>query len=299
MSTTNTNPLDAMLAQYESNNKPKFEKKDKVYDLKNYFNTFMKEGISSSKKEIRILPTADGSSPFVEMYGHKQQVDGEWKTFACLKKEKNEACPFCEAREALLATGKDADKELAKKYNHKLMYVVKVIDREKEEEGVKFWRFNHDYRKTGVMDKIHGLLSSLKKDRDFSNAQNGRDLSININRDTNGRPVVSSIVALDSTPLSENAEQVTTWLADTRTWEDVYSVRTYDYLEIIVKGGVPAWDKEAKKFVDKASLKAEGGDNLEAELTMGVENVKAAVKTATPVASPAAEVTDDSNDLPF
>ena len=298
MSETKQNSLDAMLAQYESNNKPKYTKTEaKVYDLKNYFNTFIKDGVKQATKEIRILPSTDGSTPFVEMYGHKVQLEGEWKTFACLKHEKNEPCPFCEAREALLATGKDSDKELAKKYNAKLMYIVKVIDRNAEDEGVKFWRFNHDYRKTGTFDKIHGVLSALKKDRDVSNPETGRDLSITINRDQNNKPVISSIVAQDSTPLSENAENKATWLADTRTWEDVYSVRTYDYLEIIVKGGVPAWDKEAKKFVDKASLKAEGGDGLEAELNVGVENVKANVKASTTASTPAAKAEGD--DLPF
>ena len=299
MSETKSNPLEAMLAQYETNNKPKYTKTEaKVYDLKNYFNTFLKDGVKTATKEIRILPTSDGSSPFVEMYGHKVQVEGEWKTFACLKHEKGEPCPFCEAREALLATGKESDKELAKKYNAKLMYIVKVIDRGAEDEGVKFWRFNHDYRKTGTFDKIHGILSALKKDRDVSNPETGRDLAITINRDTNNRPVVSSIAALDSTPLSEDAEKKAEWLADTRTWEDVYSVRTYDYLEIIVKGGVPAWDKEAKKFVDKASLKAEAGDNLDAELTVGVENVKSNVKAATTTSAPAASE-EEGDDLPF
>lgn len=288
--------LEAMLAQYETNNKPKYEKSEKVYDLKNYFNTFIKEGVKSATKEIRILPTADGSSPFVEMYGHKIQVEGgEWKTFACLKHEKNEPCPFCEAREALLATGKDSDKELAKKYNAKLMYVVKIIDRGAEHEGVKFWRFNHDYRHTGIMDKIYGLMTSLKKDKDFSDAKSGRDLSISINRDQNNRPVVSTIVAQDVTTLSEDAELSKVWLDDTRKWTDVYAVKTYDFLEILVKGETPVWDKEAKKFVSK-ELKAEATDTLEAELTMGVENVKAGVTTAT-TSSATAET--ESDDLPF
>ena len=302
MSETKSNPLEAMLAQYETNNKPKFEKsKDaKVYDLKNYFNTFIEKEVKSATKEIRILPTGDGSTPFVEMYGHKVQIEGEWKTFACLKHEKGEACPFCEAREALLATGKDSDKELAKKYNAKLMYIVKLIDRGNIEEGVKFWRFNHDYRKTGTMDKIHGVLLSLKKDRDITSATNGRDLSINITRDQNNKPVVSSIIPQDSSVLSEDAVEAAAWLADNRTWEDVYSVRTYDYLEIIVKGGVPAWDKEAKKFVDKASLKVEGGDNLDAELTLGVENVKAGVTAAAATTTEKSGSTkEDQDELPF
>jgi len=293
------NPLDAMLAQYESNNKPKFVKSDtaKVYDLKNYFNTFIKEGVKSATKEIRILPTADGSSAFVELHAHKVQVDGEWKTFPCLKHEKNEACPFCEAREALLATGKDSDKELAKKYNARLMYVVKVIDRAAEEEGVKFWRFNHDYRKEGILDKINGVLKAVKKD--VTNPTTGRDFSITINRSATGAPVVSAVASLDPSPLSSDVEQVNTWLADTRTWEDVYSVRTYDYLEIIVRGGIPVWDKDNKKFIDKASINTSSSDNSESELTLGVENVKANVKTATNTTEKPSVTSNSDDDLPF
>ena len=102
--------LDAMLAQYEKNNAPRYEKKsEKVYDLKNYFNTFIKDGINAATKEIRILPSQDGS-PFVEVHGHKVQIEGEWKTFACLKHQKGEACPFCEAREELAILGRKRDR---------------------------------------------------------------------------------------------------------------------------------------------------------------------------------------------
>jgi len=294
--------LEAMLAQYEKNNAPKYEKKsEKVYDLKNYFNTFIKDGINSATKEIRILPSQDGS-PFVEVHGHKVQIEGEWKTFACLKHQKGEACPFCEAREELLATGKESDKELAKKYNARKMYVVKVIDRENEEWGVKFWRFNHDYRKEGIFDKIHGLLTALKTNKDITNVTSGRDLAISIQRNQNKIPVVTSIAAQDATPLSEDAEQAEKWLSDARTWEDVYSVRTYDYLEIIVKGGVPVWDKDEKKFVDKEALKADSNTSQE-EITMGIDNVKANLQAATATEPTATETSvsteDEEDDLPF
>jgi hypothetical protein len=295
--------LEAMLAQYEKNNAPKYEKKsEKVYDLKNYFNTFIKDGINSATKEIRILPSQDGS-PFVEVHGHKVQIEGEWKTFACLKHQKGEACPFCEAREELLATGKESDKELAKKYNARKMYVVKVIDRENEEWGVKFWRFNHDYRKEGIFDKIHGLLTALKTNKDITNVTTGRDLAISIQRNQNKIPVVTSIAAQDATPLSEDAEQAEKWLNDARTWEDVYSVRTYDYLEIIVKGGVPVWDKDEKKFVDKEALKADSSSTQEEEITMGIDNVKANLQAATVVEPKDTETSvtteDEEDDLPF
>jgi hypothetical protein len=294
--------LDSMLEQYAKNNAPKYEKKnEKVYDLKNYFNTFIKDGIESATKEIRILPSKDGS-PFVEVHGHKVKVEGEWKTFACLKHQKGEACPFCEAREELLATGKDSDKELAKKYNARKMYVVKVIDRENEDWGVKFWRFNHDYRKEGIFDKIHGLLTALKTNKDITNVESGRDLAISIQRNKNKIPVVTSIAAQDATPLTDDAEKAEKWLNDTRTWEDVYSVRSYDYLEIIVKGGIPVWDKDEKKFVDKEALK--NTSTNEEEITLGIDNVKANLQ-ATTVTSPKETETsvkmeeDEEDDLPF
>lgn len=292
--------LDAMLAQYEKNNAPRAVKTEaKVYDLKNYFNTYIPEGVKSATKQIRILPTADGSTPFVEVHAHKVLVDGEWKTFACLKHEKGEACPFCEAREALLATGKESDKELAKKYNARKMYVVKVIDRDHEDEGVKFWRFNHDYRKEGIYDKIIGVLNAIKKD--VTNAETGRDLLLTINRNQNNVPVVSAVASLDPSALSEDQDLKELWLSDARTWEDVYSVRTYDYLEIIVRGGIPVWDKEEKKFVDKAALSTDNSDaELESELTMGVENVKANVQAAAATETPAMESSDEEeDDLPF
>jgi hypothetical protein len=290
------NALDAMLAQYEKNNAPKYAKSEtaKVYDLKNYFNTYIKEGVKSATKQIRILPSNDGSTPFVEMHAHKVQVDGEWKTFPCLKHEKDEACPFCEARETLLSTGKEADKELAKKYNARKMYVVKVIDREHEEEGVKFWRFNHDYRKEGIYDKIYGVLAAIKKD--VTNPDNGRDLLLTINRNQNGVPVVSAVASLDPSVLSEDEETKETWLGDARTWEDVYSVRTYDYLKIIVKGGVPMWDKEEKQFVDKNAVSAKSEE--EEEVTMGVENIKSSILAAEPT-TVAASTEEDDDDLPF
>jgi len=295
------NSLLAILEQYEANNKPKYEKKtEKVYDLKNYFNTYIKEGVKSATKQIRILPSANGGSPFVEMHGHKIQVDGEWKTFPCLKHEKGEACPFCEAREALLSTGRESDKELAKKYGAKMMYVVKVIDRDHPEEGVKFWRFNHDYRKEGIYDKIIGVLNALKKD--VTHPETGRDLVLTINRNQNNVPVVSAVASLDPTPLSENAEEANAWLSDSRTWEDVYSVRSYEYLEIIVKGGIPVWSSEEKKFVDKASLTTTTSETeeLESELTLGVENVKAGIVSA-PTASEPIETSsqEEGDDLPF
>ena len=299
------NALEAMLAQYEANNKPKYEKSEtaKTYDLKNYFTTYDLEKDEQSKtKEIRILPNPKGGSPLVEFHGHTAIIDGQKKTLPCLQHEKGTACPFCEAREALLATGDTGDKELAKKYNSKKMYIAKVIDRHNEDEGVKFWRFNHDFRKEGVFDKIHGVVAGLKKNKNITSPTEGRDLTIMINRNQTGLPIISTIVAQDSDVLSANAELSAEWLADERTWEDVYSVRNYDYLAIIVRGYTPIWDKEAKCFVAKELIKESENEDasLDAELTMAVENVKANVTEAETVTNPQSTTPEaEDDDLPF
>jgi hypothetical protein len=296
--------LAAMLKQYEDNSSSYSKNSSaKEYDLKNYFTTHLSDKQKTATKRIRVLPTSDGTTPFKEIHGHKMQVDGEWKTFVCLKHEKDEDCPFCEAREALLASGKESDKELAKKYSAKKMYVVKIIDRDNEADGVKFWRFNHDYRKQGIYDKIYGVLTAIKQN--ITDPQTGRDLMVMIARDQNNRPVVQSISHMDPSPLSDDAEVSAEWLSDNRTWEDVYSVKPYDYLEIIVKGGVPTWDKEAKKFVDKASITTQESDDLDEELSLGTPNVKPNVKVAsksTPVVTQTEteeSAGEDNDDLPF
>jgi hypothetical protein len=299
--------LTAMLAQYEANNKPKYEKSEnaKTYDLKNYFTTYDLEKDEQSKtKEIRILPNPKGGSPLVEFYAHTAIVDGQKKTFPCLEHEKGTACPFCEAREALLATGDAGDKELAKKYNPRKMYIAKIIDRNNEDEGVKFWRFNNDYTKKGAFDLIHGVVAGLKKNKNISSPTEGRDLTIMINRNQTGLPIISSIVAQDSDVLSDDAEKQAEWLADMRTWEDVYSVRNYEYLAIIVRGYTPIWDKEAKCFVAKELVKEKENDDiaLDSELTMSVENVKSNVTTAETLTNPKSttpEEEEDVDDLPF
>ena len=302
-----TSTLDAMLKQYEtSSNSYAKNESSKVYDLKNYFTTHLTDKQKTATKRIRILPTQDGSSPFVQIHGHKIQLDGEWKTFVCLKHEKDEDCPFCEAREALLATGKEQDKELAKKYGARKMYVVKIIDRDNEADGIKFWRFNHDYRKQGIFDKIYGVLEATKQD--ITDPEKGRDLLVMIARDQNNRPTVTTISHLDPSPLSDDSEVSQEWLGDARTWEDVYSIKSYDYLEIIVKGGSPTWDKEAKKWVDKNSVSAtDEAASLDDELSLGVANVKPNVTVAATTATaakptkkaPVVEDTTEEDDLPF
>lgn len=298
-----SNIFENMLKNYDDSHKPRTSNAKK-YDLKNYFSTYLDKGINSAIKQIRILPPSQGSElPWVIKHGHKVQVDGAWKTFACLKHENDEPCPFCEAREVLLSSGDSDDKETAKKYSPRKMYVLKVIDRNNESEGVKFWRFNHDYRKTGTMDALMGAIRNAK--HDITDSENGRDIIINIARDMNNRPVINSINCdLNVTKLNDDPGLATDWLSDERTWRDVYSVRDYDYLTIVVKGETPVYSKDKGKFVSKESLEIAHAnekpkEDFDSELTMGNFSQKKVddVKTVTNVNTPITE--DDDDDLPF
>jgi len=299
------NQLEAMLADYAKTLVPKFAPKVEanVFNENNYFTIYdMKEGVQSAEKEIRILPDANGGSPIAEVWIHETTVDGKKAKFPCLKHLKDEACPFCEAREELLATGTETNKEFAKRYRARKYHIVKLIDRANPDHGPKFWRFPDAYDKKGPYDMIMGVVKGLKKHQAIMDPNEGRDLTLMIGRSDRNVPTVSSIVAQDSDVLSEDAELQAKWLADDRTWEKVFSVKNYDYLEIVVKGGVPVWDKELKQFVDKNGVKAVEAElpEGESEITMGVENIKANILAATETTQENnVDAGDEVDDLPF
>ncbi len=305
MSTLENEKFKEMMKGYSDSHNTSTNTKIKKYELSNYFSTFLPQSEKSASKQIRILPPEEGKNVFWDiLWGHKAQVDGAWKTFPCLKHEENTNCPFCDTRQALLATGKESDKELAKKYSPRKMYILKVIERGKEDEGVKFWRFNHAYDKGGTLDKIMGAVAAVK--HDITDPKTGRDLIINIARNQFNVPVVQSVTyPLESTPLSSDENEASVWVNDTRTWRDVYSIRNYDYLKIVVRNETPVWSKEQEKFVSKESLEKSNSvpssneEDDDSELTMGTPlNQSAPIKTVEVPAS-ITEDDDEDDDLPF
>lgn len=313
--------LDKILEEYNQNSAAASgtKKINKQVDLTNYFSTYLPKGVNEATKTIRIIPGSDGT-PFTPLYIHSHKIGQDWRKLICPNKEKKKAdgtpedCPFCEANKALMSLENptEAERKLAYSYRPKKTYVIKVIDREKEGEGVKFWRFTHSRQKDGIYDKIISLFKFAKAD--LSDPESGRDLTITINRNDRGIPTVSSISAsFDITPLSTDAGEMRNWLADERTWADVYTVKSYDYLRILVEGGEPVWDKEAKTFVDKnAAQKTESHNDteeLDGELTIGNDTPKTstnATEASTVAQKPTAQADESSvggeeeeDDLPF
>jgi hypothetical protein len=245
--------LELLMEDYEKTSKEK-ESSDSGYDLSNYFAITLEDNEKTAERRIRILPSSKKGGLFYEkLYVHEKKVGKSYKKFACLEKHEGKDCPFCEAETELKSTGDFEDKKTAnKEYKARLFYVLRVIDRDKEEEGVKFWRIRDSYNGKGIFDQIMALIKRRKVD--LSDPEDGRDLIINIARDQNKKPVVSSIIDEPSSPLSEDMEEAKSWIKDPKTWRDVYAVKPYEYLKLVVLGKEPAWDKVNEEWVDKESL---------------------------------------------
>jgi len=247
-----TNSLDAVLAQYENSKQSGsgLSKMSQDERMKKYFAAILPQNQSSAQKRIRILPTKDGSSPFVEVWFHEIQVNGKWTKFYDPGKNANERSPLTEVYDALISTGKESDKELAKQYKPRKFYIVKVVDRDNEQDGVKFWRFKHNYKNEGVLDKI---IPIWRAKGDITDPDNGRDLILQLAKAKTPKgkeyTVIQTIMYDDPSPVSSDKEQMSEWVMDELTWSDVYSKKPTDYLEAIARGEVPRWDSVTGKYV--------------------------------------------------
>jgi len=279
--------LDSVLAQYEKSKQSNGggSKMTQEERMKKYFAAILEKNESSATKRIRILPTKEGGSPFVEAYFHEVQIGGQWNKLYDPAKNDNEQSPLTEVHDELIKTGKESDKELAKQYKSRKFYIVKVIDRDRPEDGVKFWRFKHNYKNEGVLDKI---IPIWKAKGDVTDSEKGRDLIVELAKAKTNKgkeyTVIQTIMYEDQGPVHEDKAISDAWINEPLTWRDVYSKKPVEYLEAIARGETPRWDTEKGGYVY--------GDSSTAETTMGgnVNN--------TTYSDPQAEFDTDS-DLPF
>ena len=242
-----TNSLDAVLSQYEksqssSNATSKMSSEDR---MKKYFAAILKDNEKQGQRTIRILPTTDGSSPFKEVWFHEVQLDGKWQKFYDPAKNDNERSPLNEVYEELMSTGKESDKQLATQYRSRKFYIVKVVDRDNEQDGVKFWRFKHNYKQEGILDKI---IPIWKAKGDITDPDNGRDLILELTKAKTPKgatyTVIQTVMYDDPAPISKDTDQMADWVGNEMTWEDVYSKKPVEYLEALARGETPRWDSE-------------------------------------------------------
>jgi hypothetical protein len=258
--------LDAILDQYEKTQQSTSGTGSMSQDerMKKYFSALLGQDEKQGQRRLRILPTKDGST-FKQVWYHELQVDGKWLKIYDPGKNDNERSPLNEVHEELMSTGKETDKKLASQYKSRMFYIVKVIDRDNEQDGVKFWRFKSSYKNDGPFDKI---IPIFRAKGDITDSEKGRDIIIELTKAkaNNGKPytAIQTIMYDDPSPVHEDPETAKLWLEDELTWSDVYSKKPVEYLEALANGETPKWDSVTGKYTYGDSSVGEesfGGQN--------------------------------------
>ena len=332
--TANIDPM-AVISQNEKENVEE-TRPAVTYDKKNYINTRLEPNESQKMIRVRLLPfDTESGTPFHKIYMHTLKVDKEmsasgWRTFVCPSKNgHNKPCPFCEtaakAKEMHDAATTQAERdkywEIERQNKVRDTWIVRCIDRDHEEDGVKFWMFNSSRKKDGVYDKIINLFNqrwasaqAKGKVNNIFDLQDGKDLIITIQRDAMGKTVMQITDDDEKSPLSESEEQMEAWVNDPKKWTDVYSEKPYDFLAIVVEGGIPYYNKETQTWMDKSTMKEMADKKVEESLTkepdidvtsvnppsgnVDVAKIAQELRSEAKVAEPEAEASN-AEELPF
>ena len=321
---------EAVKAQYEQEQKTFIPKKTQ-FNEKNYLQARLANNETSKILTIRLLPfSPEGGSPFKKVFMHTVKVNKEvapngWKTFVCPTHNKKDGevmgdgCPFCEtSAKARELKSKSLDEPTKKKYGDveflnkvKEMWIVRCIERGHEDDGVKFWLFNSSKKKDGVYDKIMNLArirseSAARKGNTYSifDLNNGLDLIITLTRTADNKTSIQIVDDGFPSPLTDNYELGMSWIQDEKNWYDVYTVKSYDYMAIIAMGGVPVFNKELGKYVDKEEMnkiKEEAEQKrIEDELTEETRDYSEVANSNEIIVDASNTADDDSEeDLPF
>lgn len=229
----------------------------KGFDPTLYFNLKLEDGEKTGEVTVRIMQLAAGKDVqalttwYEEVPFHSRKVDGKWRKFFDPAHDGKES-PLNDMYE-VLNNGSPDDRKLAYTYKSRPMYILRVIERGKENEGPKFWRFSNT--DNGVMQKIRAIINRLNNKSKGAGAiwrvDQGRDLTIDYSLDKKGYVVVNHIIAEDPSPLSEDPKLIEKWVNDTKTWRDAYKEKSLDYLNIIADNLVPVYDRTLEKYVPK------------------------------------------------
>lgn len=284
--------IDAKVLEEQNENlkKPKesLQNTKKIsFDPKNYLDLKLKDHEATKTVKVRFLPiSASDSTVFLDITTHSLKVDKEiaksgFKSYVCLNDEKacsTEECPICKKSKELFDKSAKARQEgneaLAKSLfkeacslKKKRTFIARVVDRDHEDEGVKFWRFNENSKGEGIYDKLMSLYNTRKQESldegegeyNIFDLYEGKDIIINVSKSQipDGFGGMKDTIAYNITdsgnrkPLSKDIQKANCWLNDEKTWKDVYSNKTADYLDLVVNGKIPVYNKEMGKFIEK------------------------------------------------
>lgn len=284
--------MESIMAQNEEVNAKKVYKKVN-FDEKNYLDVKLKANENSKTLQVRLLPfSSELLTPFHMIYSHGIRVNKElaptvknhFKSYTCVKytpelhEEHGDKCAICEAHERFKALAKEATNETEKKKYDDMAFqtrksgtwIVRCIERGKESEGVKFWKFPTSKRNDGVYDKLFNLFKQRNEEMKKQGVEegynifdlyNGKDIIITLTRGEDGKVSTNIMDAGLQSPLSKDDKQIMEWVNDPKSWMDVYGIKNYDYLKIVLCGEVPYYDKNTNRFIPKSEFE----ENAKAE----------------------------------
>jgi hypothetical protein len=221
-------------------------------------------------------------------------------------------CPFCEInKRAYEESTKTTDpvvkknlQEISLANHHRESVICRCIERGKEEEGVKFWKFNIRSDKTDPYNQIIKLVNLRKENAErkgkvenILDIYNGRDLTITFTEGGTSAPTI--VDDMDRSPLSENEELMRQWIYDSKRWQDVFTCKPYEFTSLVAQMKTPWFDRENGVWVDKDEF--EGKNKKEtAEIDSEIKAAKDAVLTPAPKEVSFADslMIDDEN-LPY
>ena len=273
-----------------------FKNKEKVFDEKNYLNIRLSDNQTSKELKFRLLPIdGESNTPFKKIHVHTVKVPKEvspsgWKSYICIEKTEGidrniygNKCPFCEMNreaykkfsEATEPTIKERWKKISLDNIPKEACIVRGIERGAEEDGPKFWKFNIRKDKTDPKGQIMELYKTRLEesreeglgDENILDINTGKDLKITISlaSDNNQGENRTSVKIVDygkNKPLSTDVNQMLEWLNDSKKWSDVFTIKPYDYLSVILEGEIPFFDKTMNKWVKKMDKIKEHEDQI-------------------------------------
>lgn len=276
------------------------EKKTSNFSLQNYLNVRLDKGETKKTLTIRLLPmNLETGNPFALVHMHNVKVPKEvspsgYKAYVCLSKNRDidhdkygHKCPFCEINQSAYKESEKTTDPLEKKKWQEISIanlsreavIVRCIERGKEDEGVKFWKFNLRKDKSDPYNVIMNLYN-LRKESGINifDYEKGCDLIVTINEGKNAPTIVDGRV----TPLSTNYEQAKAWIYDSKKWQDVFVAKTYEYLKLVSEMRIPWFDKEKGLWVDKEEFDATH-DSYQKKSDDEIRNAEAIAKGTPPV----------------
>lgn len=309
------------------------KKKTSDFDVKNYLNTRLENGQKERKTSFRLLPMdLTTGNPFLLIHTHTVDVPvgmrknpkvKEKKQYICLSKNNldkskyGDKCPFCELNksaydQSVLATNPQEKKmlqEISINNITKQSVICRGIERGKESDGVKYWKFNLRFDKTDPYHRIMALVKERAKEAEalgktcnILDMWKGRDLNITFNEGT-AAPTIWD--ASFESPITEDVELLKEWIYNSKKWNEVFGIKPYEYLSLIAEGKTPWFDRETKTWVGKESEDettnaaiAEIEEKIE-KVTEEVVNIPSPKQTPVPTQNIMSDLSVNDDDLPF